>query len=204
MTQKSLGFAAAAAILALTACGSTSTAGGTATPSAPAKLSPSPAGTPAAIDPCQVVTQSEASLLAGATYTTSKEETTSGGAKLCSYGAQTVNVFEVLVATAASPSAAQAAWDQEKSEATAELQKVAASSGVTFTLNLSDTNLSGADRAAVGTFSASLSGHTLAGSAIYFLKGANFVAITDLVLDRTPPTTSAMEAQGQTSLGRLP
>jgi len=204
MNRKLLGVAAGLAILTLGACGGTSTSGNATTSPAPSpKASASAAVTPAAVDPCQVVTMSEASQLAGANYATSKEDTTAGGSKICWYGAQTTNVFEVLVATAPSASAAQAAWDQEKSQAAAELQQAAAA-GVSINFNISDTNLSGADRAAVGTFSGTISGQTIAGTALYFIKGVNFVAIVDLVLNKTPPTAAAMEAQGQTSLGRLP
>ncbi|HEV2218097.1 MAG TPA: hypothetical protein VGV88_11050 [Candidatus Dormibacteraeota bacterium] len=207
MNRKSVGLAASLAFLALTACASSSTTVSTSpTPAASplAKASPSAAGTPTAVDPCQVLTQSEASTLAGTTYASSKQETTSGGAKLCVYGAQTLNVFEVLVATATSATVAQSQWDQEKAQVTSELQKGAATPGLTFTANVSDTTLAGADRAASGTFSGTISGHTLAGTALYFLKGVYFVAIVDIVVDHTPPALAAMEAQGQTSLGRLP
>jgi hypothetical protein len=120
------------------------------------------------------------------------------------YGAQTLDVFEVLVATAATPAAAQAAWDQERSQVTAELQKQAAVPGVNFTVNVADASISGADRAATGTFSGTLSGHTFAGTALYCLKGVYYAAITDLVVDRQPPSISAIEAQGTTAIGRLP
>ena len=36
------------------------------------------------------------------------------------------------------------------------------------------------------------------------LKGTIFVAITDLAVDKPAATTDAIEAQAQTSLGRLP
>lgn len=204
MNRNLSSLAAAVGVLVLAACGSTSTAE-TSSPTPSAKASPSAAGTPTAIDPCQLVTQSEASQLAGTTYTSSKEDTaSSGGAKLCWYGAQTLNIFEVLVATASSASVAQSQWDQEKSQVTSELQKEAATPGVTLNVNVVDTTLAGTDRAASGTFSGSVSGHTFAGTAVYFLKGVYFVAIVDLVVDRNPPAVAAMEAQGNTTAGRLP
>lgn len=201
MNRKLLGVAAGLAILTLGACGSSTSGNATISPSPTG--SPSAAGTPAAVDPCQVVTMSEASQLAGANYATSKEETATNGSKICWYGTQTTNVFEVLVATAPDKATAQSTWDQEEGQAASYLQQAAAA-GITINFNISDTNLSGADRAAVGNFSGNVQGQTISGSALYFLKGLYFVAIVDLLLNKTPPTTSAMEAQGQTSLGRLP
>lgn len=203
MNSKFLGLAGSLAILTLAACGSTSTAGSTPTPSTSAKASPTVAGPPVAVDPCQVVTQTEASQLAGTTYASSKETTTANG-KYCVYGAQTLNVFDVFVVTASNAAAAQSAWDQEKSQVTNELQQQATSSGLNFTVNITDTSMSGADRAASGTWTGTISGHTFAGSALYFLKGPYFVGIVDIVVDHPAPTVAAMEAQGQTSIGRLP
>ena len=202
MNRNPSGLAGALAVLVLAACGSTSTTAET-TPTPSTGASPSAAGTPPAVDPCQLVTQTEASQLAGTTYSSSKEDTTSNG-KICWYGAQTLNVFEVFVVTASSAAVAQSQWDQEKNQVTSELQKEAATPGVTLNVNVSDTSMTGADRAASGTFNGTISGHTFAGTAVYFLKGANFVGIVDLVVDNTPPTVAAMEAQGQTTLGRLP
>ena len=208
MNRRFLGVVWSLAMLTLAACSSTNAANTTTTNSpttAPvAKASPSAAVTPTTVDPCQLVTQSEASQLAGTTYATSKEETTSGGAKLCWYGANTLNVFEVEVATFSSASDAQSAWDTEKSKVIAQLQKEAAAPGVTINVNVQDTSLSGADRAADGTFNGNLGGHTFAGTALYFLKGVYFVAIVDLVVDHAAPAISAIEAQGSTTLGRLP
>jgi hypothetical protein len=207
MNRKVVGLAASAAILVLAGCGSTSTASNTSpTPSAQASGSPvaEASAVPTTTDPCQLVTQSEASQLAGTSYNAGMEDTTSGGGKICWYGAQTVNVFEVLVATASSAAAAQAQWDSEKSQVSAALQKASSAPGVTVNINVTDTSLSGADRAAVGTFSESGSGHTIAATALYVLKGPVFLAIVDLLVDHAPPTTTAMESEGQTALGRLP
>lgn len=193
------------AVALLAACGG-STTGSNAnnTPQATASSTPSAAASAAAtaVDPCQVVTQSEASQLAGASFGAGKEDTTSGS-KICWYGAQTTNVFEVVVAQASSAAAAQSQWDAYKSQVQTALQQATAS-GITVNLNQSDTTISGADRAAVGTFSSSGSGYTIAGSAVYLLKGATFLAIVDLVLNHPAPTIQAMEGQAKTSLQRLP
>ncbi|MGA7910131.1 MAG: hypothetical protein WCC30_01070 [Candidatus Dormiibacterota bacterium] len=196
------------AALLVAACGSAPTAANN-TPAlssstAAASASPSASAVATTTDPCQVVTQSEASTLAGTTYGTSKEETTSGGGKICWYGAGTLNVFEVFVGTASSAAVAQSQWDTEKSEIVTQLAKQTNVPGLTLTINESDTSLSGADRAAVGTLSETYGGHTFSASALYALKGATFLAIVDLVVDHPAPATSAMEAQGQTALARLP
>ncbi len=157
-------------------------------------------------DPCQVVTQSEASQLTSTSFGPGKEETTSNGSgKLCWYGAQTTDVFEVFITTASSAATAQAQWDAEKANVQSELTKATSAPGVTFSANINDTTLAGADRAASGTLTASYNGHTIAGSVLYMLKGAVFCGIVDIRVDgQAPPSISAMEAQGQTSLGRLP
>jgi hypothetical protein len=159
---------------------------------------------PTTTDPCQVVTQSEASQLAGTSYGAGKEDTTPSGSKICWYGWQTLNVFQVLVATSPSATAAQAEWDQEKSQVQTQLQKASTVPGLIVTVNISDTTLSGADRAAVGTVNESYHGHTISASALYLLKGAVFLAIVDLVVDHPAPSSAAMESEGQTALGRLP
>jgi len=40
--------------------------------------------------------------------------------------------------------------------------------------------------------------------AIYLLKGSTFVTFSDLVLGKPAPSAATMEAQAQTTLGRLP
>ena len=201
MPRTTFGLIAALAALLLAGCGS-STTSATGTPSASA--SPSSQATPATTDPCQLVTGAEASQLAGTSYGAGKEETTSGGGKVCWYGAQTVNVFEVIIAVASSPSAAQAQWDQEKSMVESQLQQATSEPGLKVSFNIADTSIAGADRAAVGTFTESLGGHTISGTAVYLLKGSAFFAMTDLVLDHPAPTTDAMKAQAQVVIGRLP
>jgi len=157
------------------------------------------------LDPCQIVTSAEASKLASASYGAGKEDTTQGGGKICWYGAQTLNVLEVLVAVASDPATAQAQWSQEEAQVQSQLQQALQyAPGVTVSFNLSDTSLSGADRAAVGTFSETFSGHPISGSGIYVLKGATFFAIVDLVVGQAAPSSTAMEGQAQTVLGRLP
>ena len=197
----------------LAACGA-STTGGTPTPagtSAPAATpTATPASTPTAsqtavptsLDPCQVVPASEASSVAGVSFATGKEETYSGNGKGCVYGAATLNVFTVIVAVAPDAATAQADWVTEEAQVKATLQTAAQGHGIN--VSSGDVSLSGADKAAVGTGSASIAGVTLAASVIYFLKGATFVSFSDLTLGHTAPSAATMEAEAQNVIGRLP
>lgn len=209
MTTNPRSLVVVAAALLVAACGSAPTAANnTPSPSssstAAASASPSASAVATTTDPCQVVTESEASALAGTSYGAGKEETDSGGGQLCWYGANTLNVFEVLVATASSAAVAQSEWDTEKSKFESQLGKATNVPGLTLTINETDATLSGADRAATGTLSESYSGHTFAATVLYALKGPTFLAIVDITVDHAAPAVSTMEAQGQTSLGRLP
>ena len=111
----------------LTAC-SSSTSTRTATPVATAptatpattsaaSTAPIASAAPTSLDPCQLVTASEASALASASYQTGKEETNKGGGKECVYGSQTTNVFTVIVGQATSPAVAQAEWSAVQAQA---------------------------------------------------------------------------------------
>ena len=211
--------------LAVAACGSSSTpatqpatsssASTTTTPIPTATPAPTATPTPASsatavatsLDPCQLVTASEASSLAGTTFSAGTEGTTSGGGKTCVYGGATTHVFEVILAVAADATTAQADWAQEESQVQSALQQglaSAQSAGVNVNFNINDvSNVPGADMAAVGTFSATISGVSIGGTAIYLLKGPTFVAFSDLEVGGTPPTVSAMESQAGTTLGRV-
>jgi hypothetical protein len=176
---------------------------GSATVEATASSAPEQSGVPTSLDPCQLVTASEASALAGASFTTNKEDTTSGGAKICVYGGQTLNVFQVLVAQAPDAATAQSQWTQLQAQAEDAL-KNGAPSGTNVSLNVTDVTVAGADKAAVATASATISGTTISISAIYVLKGATFFSFSDLVVGNAAPSSSALEAQAQTTLGRIP
>lgn len=195
------------ALLMLAACGGSSESASNSpgpSGSAPAQLTPSSsASSNANLDPCQLVTQQEASQLAGASFAAGKEETISNGAKMCTYGAQTLNVFMVEVAVAPDAATAQAQWAQEEAQAQANLQQFVAQAGGNVTLNAADITLSGADKAAAATSTATISGQTISISAIYVLKGAVFFMFSDLVLGKTAPTTAQMQAQAAIVLTRV-
>ena len=195
-------FGLAACLTALlTGCASTS--GPQANASNSPASTPSSQATAVSSDPCLVITAAEASSLTGATYTEGKEETTSGGSKICTYGSQTLDVFEVLIAQAADAATAQSTWAQEEGVAQQRL-KDAASQLPSASLTVNDVSIAGADRAAVGTFSATFSGRTFAAAAVYLLKGPYFLSFSDLVVGKSAPTADAMQAEAATALGRLP
>jgi len=190
------------AALLLVSCASSTSGSSSPAPTSPASVTPS--GSPVALDPCQLVTSAEASSIAGVTFAAGKEDTTSGGAKTCGYGAQTPNVFMVIVVQAPDAATAQADWTQEQAKAEAAI-KQGLPPGATVNLNVTNvTTLSGADKAAIATFNTTVSGTAVGITAIYLLKGATFVTFSDLVIGKAAPTADAMEAQAQTTLGRLP
>ena len=66
-------------------------------------------------------------------------------------------------------------------------------------------NVSGlGDRAAFASGSASAAGQTIGLSGIYLLKGATFLAFQDVLLGHAAPSASAMEAEAQKALARVP
>jgi len=169
------------------------------------QTSPSPAtGAPTSLDPCQIVTSTEASSLAGASYGPGQEETNSGGSRTCVYGAQTLNVFMVLVAQATDPATAQAQWTQEEAMAQGAMQRTLPP-GVNFDLTLNDvSDLPGFDRASIAQAGATIAGRPFNIAAIYLLKGATFVTFSDLLVGQPAPTNDALESEAQVVLGRLP
>ena len=68
-----------------------------------------------------------------------------------------------------------------------------------------DITLPGADKAATAAAAGAISGnHTLNVSAIYVLKGAVFFTFSDLVLDKSAASASAMATLASTVLTRIP
>ncbi len=202
-------FAATSAVL-LTACGSStgppsgSASGGAtqAATSAPASATASQSAVATSLDPCQLVTSSEASSLAGTSFGSGKEETSSGGGRQCVYGYQTANVFTVEVGQAQDTATAQADWSQAQAQAKA-LVKEKLPAGMHVSLNTSDVANLG-DRASTVYGSTSISGQAVGLSGIYVLKGATFFAFQDLLLGHAPPSTAAMQSEAQTTLSRVP
>ena len=162
--------------------------------SPPASEEPSlPSAVPTKVDPCQLVTQDEASTLAGATLPPGKGSTFENNGRICAYGS-TAATFTVEVTQALD----QATVDVAKQQVLKQLQS-AAGKGV------KETQLSGiGDDAALITFSTKINGADLNGVAIYLLKGTYFVVLSDLGFAHPVATGDAMQAQAQTVVGRLP
>lgn len=156
---------------------------------APAPISSGSAST--TIDPCQLMTQAEASQLTGVAYGPGKEEVDPGGGRRCIYGAQTHNVFEMIVVQASTVEQAQAV----KTELLAQL---GAKVPLTHVPGVGD------DAQALQT-SMSLSGGTLYVGALYVLQGTVGFAIVDETNNSSGcPGTAALVSQAQTAIGRLP
>jgi len=174
-----------------------------ATPAASSAAALSPSAEPTtALDPCQLVTSAEASALAGTTFGPGKEEPSGTSGKRCVYGSQTLNVFTVIVGQAATVADADAQWSSAQSEAQAAISKQLPS-GVGVSVHTD--NLPGiADKAAMASGSAAISGQTINEIAIYLLKGTTFLTFSDLVLNKNAPSEAAMKAEARTALSRVP
>ena len=205
MSRIRFGVMAAFMAMLLTGCASSSgpvaNTGSSPTPSPSSQRT----STPVSLDPCALVTAAEASALAGDSYSAGTPDTTSGGAKLCVYGSQTLNIFEVLVAQAQDAATAQAQWAEDEAKMQATLQQATSQyPGLTVSFSVSDVTITGADRAAIGTVNTSYKGQTFGATAVYLLKGPNFLTFSDLEVGHTPPTPAAMQGQAAKSLGRMP
>ena len=153
-----------------------------------------PRGTQNTFDPCQLVTQSEASALAHSSFGPGKEE----GNKIrheCVYGAQTPNVLSVIVLTGASSGDAQAEWDQLLADA-----KSGAGQSANLLTLTPDPTL--ADRGEWVELNLSQIGVDARGLA--FLKGSVGVYLIDLVRGAAAPSRDAFTTEAETVLTRLP
>ncbi|MGA7988569.1 MAG: hypothetical protein WCB51_09250 [Candidatus Dormiibacterota bacterium] len=177
------------------ACGSSPTATtGTPTPaSASPSASNSPAsGTPVSYDPCVLVNAQEASTLTGINYSAGLEQL-DNATKLCIYGNQTTDVFNIGIAQAPDLATAQA----DEAQARAALQKAAAG-GLNFT------EIQGVgDAAAVVQASRSTNGTTIALCGIYVLKGTIFFFITDVAVNHAVPSNADLQGEATKVLSRL-
>jgi len=165
-----------------------------ATPTAAPTPTDSPKGAPNTIDPCKLVTQQEASALTGASFGPGKEEADSGvnGSRRCVYGANTKNVFTVIVVVAASVAEAQTQKDAILAQAQQELPvqaKLTAVSGVGDAAEFLHADLSQIEADASG---------------IYVLKGTVGFALVDLRQGGSAPSQAKMTSQANTVIGRLP
>lgn len=167
----------------------------TATPPATAPAPGATGSQKVTVDPCALMTQQEASHLAhGRSFGPGKPETDPGGGKRCVYGGQTRNVFEVIVAQGTSVKQAQAVKNQMVAEAKA---KLGAGIGLTHVAGLGDDAYSIYHTLSEG-------GVNIQISAVYVLSGTVGIALVDETVDGDAPSTSALVAQANTAIGRLP
>jgi hypothetical protein len=181
-------------------------------PGTSAPASPSPSPTPAAsptgslkptdLDPCQLVTQDEASTLAHATFGPGKELASPGHPKGCIYGSQTKNVLDVVVAQSPDAKTAQAGFAQAQSQAQAQFAEELPPG---IHVDIHSTNAEGiGDKATTVNWSYSGNGVTIAFAGIYVLKDTVFFTIGDLSTETTTAASVAdLKTQAQTVLGRI-
>jgi hypothetical protein len=164
------------------------------TPASSITPTSSPQGQANNLNPCQLVTQDEASALAHSTFGPGKLE---GNAVRheCVYGAQTPNVLDVFVLQGASTADAQAEWDQLLAQA-----KQAAGQAANLITLTPESGI--ADRAE--WVELNLSSIHVAGRGLAFLSGTVGVYMVDLVRDGAAPSRPDMSAEAQVVLSRLP
>ncbi len=181
-----------------------STAGATTPAATTSGSSASPSisdtGVATSLDPCRLVTRSEASALAGTSFRPGKEQA-SGNGKQCVYGAQTRNVFTVELGQATSAATARAEWSQAQAQARS-LVGGKLPPGVHVTLRTGEASGVG-DRASTIYGSTTIGGLAVGFSGIYALKGATFFAFQDLVLGHAPPSVAALRSEAQRVAGRV-
>ena len=153
---------------------------------------------PTLLDPCQLISNQEASSLVGYTFGQGIKETIPGGATTCTYGAQTTNVFTVEVVQAADVATANAAETQFLADLQANLQQLT-NEGLNVT-QLPDF----ADGAVTAQVSINAGGETINGSAFGFRKGTIFFGFNYVAVGGEAPDSTAMQSEATTVLGRLP
>jgi hypothetical protein len=165
----------------------------------PSQAATKAAGTPTALDPCQLLPADEASALAKASFGPGEERSLGGTGKSCTYGANTQNVFTVYVAQTADEASAKAAKASFMSDLQANMTQLV---GGGFKFATSVPNLG--DDSILAWVTLDTGGTPISGSAIGVVKETVFFGFSDLVLGGPAPTTDALKAEAQTVLGRLP
>jgi hypothetical protein len=178
-----------------TVMGQINPAAPTATP-APTSL-PQPTASPVSLDPCVLIDSQEASTYAGASFGPGQESTTAGGGKICTYGANTANVFMLEVAQTSDVAMAQAAKADFLAMLQASAGQLASAILVTDLPNIGD-------GATMGQLSVNVGGIAINGSGIGVLKGTIFFGFSDEVKGGSAPSATAVQAEATSLLGRLP
>ena len=153
---------------------------------------------PTDIDPCQLVTADEASTLAG-TSLAAGTVSTENNTRICGYGAEGI-VLKVLVAVTPDAAAAKA----QEPEFKAQLEQGAAEAGMASPKLEELTDFEPGVDAAVISGHVTVNGTKVSAIALYALKGAVIIAISDISLGGSAPSSDAIQAQAHTTLSRLP
>ncbi len=149
-----------------------------------------------ALDPCELLDSSEATHLTGVSFGKGIETTLDGGAKICTYGANTANVLTVEVGQAASVAAAEADQANFLNDMKAGLAQFG---DVPFQVTQIADFGNGAVSATLGQNAINVTG-----SAFGFRKNTIFFGFSDLVLGGHAPTPEAMRSEAAFVLGELP
>jgi hypothetical protein len=199
--SSSSGGSTASADRSVTTAPASSTTSTTSTPTA-SSTTASDNAVATSLDPCQLVTSSEASSLAGVSYGKGEEKTSDHGkGKQCVYGSQTRNVFTVEVGQASSAAEAEAEWATAQAQAKA---LVASKLPPGIHVTLATDSVSGVgDRASTVHGDATIGGQAVGFSGIYALKGPTFFAFQDLAVGTSAPSVSDLTSQAQTTAGRV-
>jgi len=149
---------------------------------------------PTALDPCTIIPNSTVNTLAGTTYPAGTESVTPGQGRICTYGAQTTNVFMVIVGQAPDAGTAKA-WEASAEAALAK----AAGKGIPFT-----TDATIGDGAVYFNGSVTIKGIPFNGSAIYALKGLVFFGFSQIAVGQPSMSVSAMTTEANAIVAALP
>jgi hypothetical protein len=159
---------------------------------------PQQTAAPTDLDPCQLIPSQEASSLAGTSFGAGTEGTVPDGGKTCTYGSQTTNIFFVEVVQAPDTATADAAERQFLSDLQANLQQLSSEGlNVTQLPNF-------ADGAVLAQANINAGGMTINGSAIAFRKGTIFFGFSDVAVGNPAPSSTDLQSEATTVLGRLP
>jgi hypothetical protein len=155
-------------------------------------------GVPTSLDPCQLITSSEASGWTGVKFGPGVEGSLSDGAKSCTYGANTHDVFYIEEGQAADEAAAKAEMDAFIAEAQANAQQLAGG-------GLKITQLPNfADGAVLGLLDTSASGIPIYGGGIGVRKGTIFYGFSFESNTNLGVTSESLQALATTVMSRLP
>ena len=166
-------------------------------PAAPASAAGSAAATqsaaPTSLDPCQLVTSSEASALAGTTSGRGRRKPAARAGSAACTDPRPPTCSWSRSGRPRVPPPRTRTGRRSRPQAQALINKKLPAG---ISLSAHTQKISGlGDRAALASGSASAAGQTIDLSGIYLLKGATFLAFQDVLLGHPAPGAAAMEAE---------